>query len=125
MNSGIILTINLKGILGKKESNASGKQMQRKIMSSPFEYSIRGQKGTVNYITPVGHFLAQNDFKQSEDQKCVRKMNISEEVINEWTGSRAPFFVKEFIWKKMSKTQRLRAWIERFDEGFGVTYQEI
>jgi hypothetical protein len=45
--------------------------------------------------------------------------------VNAWINGRAPFFAKEFIWKNMSKKQRLAAYVQRFDEGLGVNFQEL
>ena len=126
MNNGIILIVNLQGVLGKKESNSSSRNLQRRMLASPYQRAVLNKKRViVNYATPVGHFIAPNNFKASEEQKCVRKTNISEEVVNSWVSSKAPHFVKDFIWKNMSKAQRLKAWVERFDEGFGVSFQEL
>lgn len=55
--------------------------------------------------------------------KCVRKTYISEDILKEWIGSKSPGFVKEFIWKNMSKSQRIKAWVERFDDGYGVEFE--
>lgn len=103
MNNGIVLTVNLVGRLGKT-------LIKEEVVS------IR--KGEVVLSKTI-------EFNGKEEQKCVRKTNISEEVIKGWVGSKSPFFIKDFIWKNMSKTQRLKAWIERFDEGYGVSYQEL
>ena len=103
MNNGIILTVNLVGALGKniiKEENVQHRH---------------GESLLTKHVTYLG----------KEESKCVRKTNISEEVVNGWISGKSPFFIKEFIWKNMSKPQRLKAWVERFDEGFGVNYQEL
>lgn len=103
MNNGIVLTVNLVGTLGKNvvKEEVVNIRHGESLLAKTIEY--RGQEQT----------------------KCVRKTNISEEVIKGWVGNKSPFFIKEFIWKNMSKTQRLKAWVERFDEGFGVNYQEL
>ena len=103
MSNGIVLTVNLVGTLGKniiKEENVQNRH---------------GELLITKHIAYLG----------KEESKCVRKTNISGEVINGWIGGKSPFFIKEFIWKNMSKPQRLKAWVERFDEGFGVNYQEL
>ena len=103
MNNGIVLIVNLQGKLGK-------------TIEKQEVVSVR--KGEIILAKTI-------NYKAKEEQKCVRKTNISGEVISEWVGKKAPFFVKEFLWKNMSKTQRLKAWVERFNEGFGVSYQEL
>ena len=103
MNNGIILTVNLVGALGKniiKEENVQHRH---------------GESLLTKHVTYLG----------KEESKCVRKTNISEEVVNGWISGKSPFFIKEFIWKNMSKPQRLKALVERFDEGYGVSFQEL
>ena len=103
MNNGIVLIVNLQGRLGKTITKEQDIQVRH------------GEALLTKHIAYSG----------KEEQKCVRKTNISSEVISEWVGKKAPFFIKEFLWKNMSKPQRLKAWVERFDEGFGVSYQEL
>ena len=103
MHNGIVLIVNLQGRLGK----ATKKQEVVNVR--------RGEIVLVKTITYLGR----------EESKCVRKTNISGEIVNGWIGGKAPHFIKEFIWKNMSKPQRLKAWVERFDEGYGVAYQEL
>ena len=103
MSNGIVLTVNLVGKLG-----------------SPIvkEEDVKVRHGE--------HLLTKHiAYPGKEEQKCVRKTNISGEVVDGWIGGKSPFFIKEFIWKNMSKPQRLKAWVERFDEGFGVSFQEL
>lgn len=103
MNNGIVLTVNLVGRLGANVIREQDIQVRH------------GESLLTKHITYLG----------KEEAKCVRKTNISEEVIKGWIGNKSPFFIKEFIWKNMSKTQRLKAWVERFDEGYGVNFQEL
>jgi hypothetical protein len=126
MINGIILTVKLQGRLAESKSNSSSRRMQRKLLSSPYEYEIRDKKGggTGKFITPAENFKAPNNFTQREEIPCCRKINISDEVVKEWI-SKPPYFIKEYHWKTMSKTQRLRSWIYTFDEGFGVEFQEL
>ena len=103
MNNGIVLTVNLQGQLGKSVIKEEAIQHRH------------GESLLTKHITYLG----------KEESKCVRKTNISEEVVAGWIGGKSPFFIKEFIWKNMSKPQRLKAWVERFDEGYGVSFQEL
>ena len=103
MNNGIVLTVNLVGRLGADEIKTE---------------AVKSRNGEVVLIKNIS-------FKGRYPTKCTRKTNISEGVVAGWVGGKSPFFIKEFIWKNMSKPQRLKAWVERFDEGFGVTYQEL
>ena len=103
MSNGIVLTVNLQGRLGK----ATEKQEV-----------VNVRRGEIVLTKTIS-------YKSKEEQKCVRKTNISGEVVDSWIKGKAPHFIKEFLWKNMSKPQRLKAWVERFDEGFGVNYQEL
>jgi len=103
MNNGIVLTVNLQGKLGKNVIKEEDVQLRH------------GESLLTKHIAYSGR----------EESKCVRKTNISEEVIASWIGGKSPFFIKDFIWKNMSKQQRLKAFVERFDEGYGVSYQEL
>jgi len=103
MSNGIVLTVNLVGRLGKQVVKEADVQLRH------------GETLLTKHITYLG----------KEESKCVRKTNISGEVVDSWISGKAPHFIKEFIWKNMSKPQRLKAWVERFDEGFGVEYQEL
>ena len=103
MNNGIILIVNLQGKLGQSVTKTE---------------AVKVRSGEHVLIKSV-------EFLGKEETKCVRKTNVSEDVVNSWISSKAPHFVKDFIWKNMSKTQRLKAWVERFDEGFGVSFQEL
>ena len=103
MSNGIVLIVNLQGKLGK---------------SIEKQEVVNVRKGEIVLTKTIS-------YKAKEEQKCVRKTNISSEVVDSWIKGKAPHFIKEFLWKNMSKTQRLKAWIDRFDEGFGVSYQEL
>jgi len=103
MSNGIVLTVNLIGRLSNPIIKEENVQLRH------------GEHLLTKHITYLG----------KEESKCVRKTNISGEVVDGWIGGKSPFFIKEFIWKNMSKTQRLKAWVERFDEGYGVNYQEL
>ena len=103
MSNGIILIVNLQGRLGKTIDK---------------QEVVNVRKGEIVLAKTI-------NFKAKEETNCVRKTNISEEVVNSWISGKRPSFIKEFIWKNMSKPQRLKAWVERIDEGFGVSFQEL
>ena len=103
MHNGIVLTVNLVGKLGATIAKEQDIQIRH------------GEALLTKHIAYLGR----------EESKCVRKTNISGEVVDSWISGKAPHFIKEFLWKNMSKPQRLKAWVERFDEGFGVSFQEL
>ena len=101
--NGIILTVNLQGIL-------SSNIVKEEVITHRHGESLLSKKIT---------------YRCKQESKCVSKTNISEEVVSGWIGGKAPFFIRDFLWHNMSKPQRLKAWVERFDEGFGVSFQEL
>lgn len=103
MSNGIVLTVNLVGRLGKN------------IIKEEDVQQRHGETLLTKHIAYSG----------KEESKCVRKINISEDVVNGWVDNKSPFFIKESLWKNMTKAQRLNVQIERFNEGFGVSYQEL
>lgn len=103
MNNGIILTVNLVGALGKN------------IIKEEDVQQRHGESLLTKHIA----------YRGKEESKCVRKTHIAEEVINDWVKGKSPFFIKEFIWKNMSRQQKLKVFVERFDEGRGVSFQEL
>ena len=103
MVNGIILNVNLVGRLGD-------------VVIKEEEVHVRHGEALLT---------KKISYKGRIETKCVRKTNISGEVVASWIGSKPPYNVKDFIWKKMSKPQRLRAYLERFDEGQGFSYQEL
>ena len=101
--NGIILKVNLQGQLEGTVKSNSEKQV-----------SIR--KGKLLLSKTIIH-------TDRIPTTCVRKTNISEEVAKEWIGGKAPFWEKDFIWKNMSKKQRIGSHVKRFDEGFGTSFE--
>lgn len=69
-----------------------------------------------------GIILTCNLLERNENSKCVRKTVISGETVMAWVDnkSKPTNGISQFIWKNMSKTQRLRAVVETFNEGHGV-----
>jgi len=120
--NGVIITVNFQGTLSSQVSNVSSKKMRSKILTSPFEKGINTSTGR-QYITPAGHYKAPGIYKERLQKMCTRKTNISEEICNDWINSKCPFFVKEYNWKKMSDEQRIEAYAQRFNEGFGITVE--
>lgn len=109
--NGIILTTNLVGILAGQERHTT-------------------EQVVVADCTPVGsrHSLILRTKIVHTDRvvrPCVRKTIIAGEVVKSWVRGEAPFFVKEFIWRGMSPTQRLNAYLKRLDDGFGYSYEEL
>jgi len=103
MVNGIILTVNLVGKVGA---------------SIPTEevVSIR-----INGLTLTKSIC----YQKKEATPCVRKTNVSGEVVSEWIGNKPSNGIKPIIWARMSKTQRLRSYLDMMDEGFGYSFEAL
>lgn len=56
---------------------------------------------------------------------CSRQFSVSEEVVNSWVYSGCPSWEEISNWKKYSETRKLISHINRFDEGYGVSFKFI
>lgn len=101
--NGIIIQINQEGQLEGAVKSTDKKQV-----------SVR--KGELILSKTIIH-------TDRQPTKCTRKINISEDVAKEWAGGKAPFFIKDYLWKNMSQKQRIAAHVARFDEGFGTSFE--
>lgn len=108
-NSKVLLTIIEKGQIGKAVSNSNSKLEKFLVKTSPYEYAICDKNGipTEKYVTPKGHYKAPNNFVAREEQKCVIKNMLSENVVNYFISENScPIFDKK-EWTKMSEMKRL------------------
>lgn len=108
MNSSILLTIKLKGKIG-----------------GPIKH-VDKQVITVD-VTPIGakyseHMTRKIKHNDRIESECSRKLRISEELVNSWEGVECPHWEKPNQWKSMSSIQRITSHVNRFDEGYGVTF---
>ena len=107
----IILTVNLLGAI-----------------SGPVAHTTR-QTVTVD-ITPLGQRQPVKMTKKilhtdRYPTYCVRKIHLSAEQVKYFQSGDTPYWSADFIWKKMSKLQRLEAHLARFDEGYGIDYEMV
>lgn len=59
------------------------------------------------------------------NQECYKRIPISSDVVEFWVSGATPSFVPARDWRRLSRKQRLDAQVSRFDEGYGVSYEEI
>jgi hypothetical protein len=75
---------------------------------------------TVNL--PVGFTYGKN-----EDNKCYRKVIIEDSIISYQVNRSVedmPSWVNSpKIWRKMTPQEKLKAYAQTFDEGWGVSYE--
>jgi hypothetical protein len=111
MASAILLTVQLKGQIKGPE-----KHIDKQIVSVD--------------VSPIG--AKQPDFIHKKikhndrlSMECTRKTRISEEVVTNWENSECPFWEKPSHWKTMNKLQKITSYINRHDEGYGVSFDFV
>jgi len=109
MEPGILLTINLLGRIGGCVKHTTKQVVTVDVTPMNHkqpEYITRKIKHTDRVATP-----------------CVKKLRISSEVVLGWQYGECPAWVKPTVWKSMNKKQRLESHLNRFDEGYGISYE--
>ena len=78
-------------------------------------------------LKSTGSYLrANNDWSKDEELfDCCVKTVIRANVIKHWQSNECPFWEKPFVWKHMNKKERVKSYINRFDEGYGVSFEEL
>jgi len=103
MVNGIILTVSLKGKLSATVEKCE---------------AVKSMNGNVVLMKNV-------TFSGKYPTPCARKTHISGEVVSEWIGNKPSNGIKPIIWARMSKTQRLRSYLDMMDEGFGYSFEAL
>lgn len=111
MFNGIILTVNLRGKL-------SGSPKEKSTFIESADCTPFGSKVPLVIKNEITHGVRI-------ETKCVRKLNISAEVVSSWVKGECPHWEKKFIWAHMNNPQRLQSHLRRFDEGFGYTSEAL
>jgi predicted type IV restriction endonuclease len=109
--NGIIITINLPGRIGGSVSHTSTQAMTIEVFKS-------GNSKPVRITREILH-------TDRSYQVCYKKTQISEEVVNSWISNTIPEWSNKKDWSKMSSKQRLVSYVSRFDEGYGVNFEEL
>lgn len=109
MENSIVVTINLPGTLGGRVKHTTK------------------QIGSVD-ISPIGSKTPEwitRKIKHTDRTpgSCVRIVPISGIIVTSWVKGDAPHWIKPQVWKKLNKQQRIDAYLTRFDEGYGVSYE--
>ena len=111
MASEILLVINLPGQIG-------GCVKSEDKQSSTVDVTPLDPKHSVFFTREITHTDRKNTV-------CYRTLRINEETVASWQSNECPHWAKDSIWKKISKKQRMEAFIKRFDEGYGINYSLI
>lgn len=104
----LIITVFLKGKL-------KGPVLHTTKQSVTVDISKVGAKYP-EYITRKILYTDRGEFE------AYRKLLISEEVVKFWISNECPYWEKPYKWKSLKTNQRLQSYIDRFDEGFGVSF---
>ena len=111
MSSEVLLTINLQGEIGGCVRSVDKQSMT--VDATP-------QNSRVPLM--ITRVITHTDRPQST---CFKSLKINSEVIESWESSECPSWASSSLWKKLTKKQRVGAFIKRFDEGFGVSFSFI
>lgn len=111
MDNGIIITTFLQGKIG-------GSVRHTETQTIRFDNSELGS----NKPMWINKKIIHND---RSEQKCYKKLKISPEIVSGWVSNTIPFWSDKKEWSRMNTSQRLLSYVNRFDEGFGVIYEEI
>lgn len=111
MDSGVFVTINLKGHISGPIKHTDKQLVTVDVSTAKDKYPVY-----------VSRKIQHNDRPQT---KCFRKVRISEEVVDFWAHSECPHWEKAGAWKGMKPIQKIESFINNFDEGYGVSYEFI
>ena len=109
METAIIVTVYLQGCIGGNVSHTTK------------------QIGTAEVSTKEGHSLViRNEILHTDrgEMECIRKMNISSDAVMSWLSD-CPEWEKPKHWKLLSKNQKIKSFVKRFDEGYGVDFEIV
>ena len=110
MDNGIIIITNLQGRIGKSVAHTQ---------KQSWSYSYIDKTGKTRTESKV---ITHSDRGNSE---CYKRLAISPEVVHEWITGKCPNFVPARIWRTLNPNQKVLAYVNEFDEGFGVKFEEI
>ena len=108
MKSSILLTINLKGVLGAPVS-------QKSLVKNSVNVAPIGSKSPEIETRIIRH-------NNREVLPCVRKMTISEDIVNSWVKNECPFWEKKGSWATKNADARIASHLNRYDEGYGISF---
>lgn len=108
MESAIVVTVTLQGVLGGSVKHTTH------------------QTGQVD-ISPIGkssQFITRKILHTDRTPvPCSKIIPISGAVVEGWVKGEGPYWIKAPLWRKMNRTQRIEAYLSRLDEGHGLSYE--
>lgn len=111
MENSIIINVNLPGAIGGSRK-AEHKIKNTILLTNP------KTKETYPSTRKIKH--SNRDIRD-----CRRTTTIPGSIVTSWIQGDCPSWERFDRWKKMSKRQKLKSYVDSFDEGFGVSYEII
>jgi len=108
MDAGLIIFINLPGQIGPMK-----KHDEKQTFSAD--------------VSPIGAKpeILTRKIKHVDrgTQTCMKQLKIAASTVDFWKYGDCPIWADPKIWKKLSPNQRVFAYVQTFDEGYGVTFE--
>ena len=105
MEKSIVITVNLLGTVGGPKKH---KDYQR--------HTIETSEG------PVTRTIYHTN---RDILPCSKRINVSGEVVTQWVSDICPDWEDPRRWKRMTYAQRMTSYLYGFDEGYGVSFEEV
>ena len=102
---GIIITIGQQGALGGPKQHTDTIEYQERVGANLLTRRMR--------------------FNERDRMKCLKKTVIQGNVVDFWMSNNVPEWSDKREWLRMSKKDRLHAYVSRFDEGYGVAFETL
>lgn len=108
METAIVVTVYLQGQLSGCVAHKS-KQT----------YSVNVGNGKTSLV-----ITKEIEHTDRAEVECCRRTNVSLDAVKSWLGD-CPEWAQPKKWKTLSQKQRIAAFVQRFDEGYGVDFEIV
>jgi len=102
----IIVKVNLNGVIGGVVKHTN--RQKHTVLLSPEEGSS---------MTRMIHHTDRPELE------CIRTFTVPGNVVTGWTQGDSPFWEEARVWKKMSPVHKVISHVNRFDDGYGVSFE--
>lgn len=82
---------------------------------------------TQKYTTQLSHGVSSMTIKHSDRRPtpCSRNFTIPGHIVDDWVKGDCPSWERPHMWKKLSATNRIKSHVNSYDEGLGVSYENL
>lgn len=108
-DAAIIISVNLPGKLGSLLKHTTKQN-----------YSVKVTNPRTQQTEILTRKIRHTDRIPS---KCIREIQISPRVLKGWIDGPPPRHIDLKKWKKLNDEQKIAAYVDTFDEGYGVKYE--